>query len=389
MLWSATQSETHDSMQERLSMLPDKRNTRDKRATRRHRLCGAFVALFVVFPAHSQESGQEPSASELPLFADDALLEVTIEAPLTTLIDERPDEGYLDGIFRFTADDQSERVLGLKLRTRGKYRRDKEHCDFPPIRLNFSTAEVVGTVFAGQDKLKMVTHCRTRNYKYERFVLREYLAYRILNLLTSKSYRVRLMRINYVDTEGGKPITKLGFVIEDDEHVAARNGMQIVKTGNISLDDLDREQQSLVDMFQYMIGNTEYSLHISEPDDDCCHNSDLMSVTGSAPYTPLAYDFDFAGIVNAPYAEPNPKYRLRHVRQRLYKGQCRNNDLLPGTIERFLDTRDAVYALIDQLEPLSVESRKHLFRFLNLFYKRISDPKSVHRRFENKCQENP
>jgi len=73
------------------------------------------------------------------------LLEVTIEAPFTTLIDERPDEGYLDGIFRFTSDDQSERVLGLKLRTRGKYRRDKEHCDFPPIRLNFSTAEVVGT----------------------------------------------------------------------------------------------------------------------------------------------------------------------------------------------------------------------------------------------------
>ena len=104
---------------------------------------------------------------------------------------------------------------------------------------------------------------------------------------------------------------------------------------------------------------------------------------------PTRADFDFAGIVNAPYAEPNPKYRLRHVRQRLYKGQCRNNDLLPGTIERFLDTRDAVYALINQLEPLSVESRKHLFRFLNLFYKRISDPKSVHRRFENKCQENP
>ncbi len=368
------------------------RDPQDKWApgkSRRRGVLAACVALIMVFPAIAQEETQQSPPGEAPLFADNALLEVSIAAPLTTLIDERPDDAYLDGTFTITAADQSERVLDLKLRTRGNYRRAKDHCDFPPIRLNFSTAEVVDTVFAGQDKLKLVTHCRTNNKRFEQFVLREYLAYRILNLLTDISFRVRLMRINYVDTDGGEPISRLGFVLEDNEHVAARNGLQVVKTGNIALESLDRAQQSLVDMFQYMIGNTEYSLYISEPDDDCCHNTDLLSEIGSAPYMPLAYDFDFAGLVDAPYAEPNPRYKLRHVRQRLFKGQCRNNDLLPVTVEHFLNTRDDVYGLIDRLETLDDRSRKHLSRFLGLFYERISDPKSLSKRFEKKCREKP
>lgn len=340
-------------------------------------------------PAHAQLSKSMPLAGETPLFADDSLLDVTIEAPFTTLMDERPDEEYLAGIFKFTRDDGTEQALNLKLRTRGKYRREKRHCDFAPIRLNFRTEQVVDTLFAGQDKLKMVTHCKSRNYHYEQLVLREYLAYRLLNLVTSKSYRVRLMRIQYIDTEGGKPMTKLGFVLEDDEHVASRNGVRVVKTGDIPIETLDREQQSLIDMFQYMIANTEYSLYIAEPDDDCCHNSDLLSATGAAPFFALAYDFDFAGLVNAPYAEPNPRYKLRHVRQRLFKGQCRNNDLLTDTVQLFLDRKDAVFDEIARLELLDVKSRQHLTGFLNLFYKRISTPKSVRVRFELKCLDEP
>ncbi len=348
----------------------------------------AAVLLFVL-QANAEEEGEAVPAGETPLFTGDALLNVTIMGPLTTLLVERPNDVYLDGTLTITPAGRSERVLNLKLRTRGHFRRSEENCDFPPIRLNFSKAEVGDTVFAGQDKLKMVTHCRTDDERFEQFVIREYLAYRILNLLTDTSYRVRLMRVKYVDTEGGEPITRLGFLLEDDEHVAARNGMQVVRTGNIALESLDRGQQSLVDMFQYMIGNTEYSLYISEPDEDCCHNTDLLSETGSAPYTPLAYDFDFAGLVDAPYAEPNPRYKLRHVRQRLFKGQCRNNDQLPETIAQFLESEDEVYRLIDGLEQLDDRSRKHLSRFLGLFYKRISGPKSPGKRFEKKCREIP
>lgn len=327
-----------------------------------------------------------PLTGETPLFSDNSLLEVAIRAPFTTLMEERPDEEYLAGTFTLTTAEGEERILELGLRTRGKYRRDKSHCDFTPIRLNFKKDQLFDTVLAGQDKLKVVTHCRDRDPRFDQLVLREYLAYRIFNLLTDKSYRVRLMRINYVDTEGGRPRTRFAFVIEDDDHVARRNGMQVVKRSNLEAEALDLEQQNLVDVFQYMIGNTEYSLHIKEPNDDCCHNTDLMSLDGEPPYTPLPFDFDFAGLVSAPYAEPNPRYKLRHVRQRLYKGLCSNNDRLPGTVQRFLDRKDAIFELVDQLDGLNDKSRKQVLGYLNTFYKRIEDPRSVRLRLEYKCR---
>ena len=293
--------------------------------------CLITVLLFVLPAVEAQQVEPEDGQHVAPLFASHAPLQVTIEAPLTTLMRDRPKQEYLDGTFSFTGNDSVERTIDLKIRTRGKYRRQESHCDFAPIRLNFRKKQVVDTVFAGQDKLKLVTHCQNYRSKYEQLVLREYLAYRFLNVMTNKSYGVRLLQINYVDTEGAKPLTKFGFVIEEEDDAVERNGMYSIKSGYLSGNDLDPVQQNLVHVFQYMIGNTEYSLLRAEPDEYCCHNIDMMSATKGVPFTPLAYDFDFAGIVNAPYAEPNPRYNLRSVRQRLYKGLCKNNDLLPGT----------------------------------------------------------
>jgi hypothetical protein len=302
---------------------------------------------------------------------------------------DRPEETYLDGTFSFTGRDGTEQTLTLKLRTRGKFRRKEERCDFAPLRLNFLKKQVVETEFAGQDKLKLVTHCQNNKSYYEQLLLREFLAYRILNVMTNKSFGVRLLQINYVDTEGAKTMTKLGFVIEDNDDVAERNGMYTINTGNISNDDLDRLQQNLVNVFQYLIGNTEFSLVGGEPDEYCCHNIDLMSATKRTPFTPLAYDFDFAGIVNAPYAKPNPRFEHQNVRHRLFRGQCRNNELLPGTLQQFLDKKDAIYGIVDELELLSSRSKRDVTRYLGDFFDHISQPRSVDARFIKKCEDSP
>jgi hypothetical protein len=346
-------------------------------------LIAALLSVSASTDAHESESGG--SSKIAPLFASHSPLVITIEAPLTTLMKERPVDAYLEGTFRFTGDDGTEQTLDLKLRTRGKYRRLEEHCDFAPIRLNFRKKQVVDTIFAGQDKLKLVTHCQNDKSRYEQLVLREYLAYRFLQVMTDKSFGVRLLQINYVDTEGSDPMTKIGFVIEDDDDVAERNGMRSVRTGHISSADLDRRQQNLINVFQYLIGNTEYSLFRAEPDEYCCHNTDLMSATEKSPFTPLAYDFDFAGIVNAPYAQPNPRYDIEDVRQRLYKGQCENNDLLPETIQQLLDKKDTIYAIVDELDSLDSGSRRYVTRYLNSSYDHISKPKSLTAKLINKC----
>lgn len=356
------------------------------------RLLGVLLTLTAVSPS---ASGNPPGddfdgySGIAPLFAKTSPLEVTIEVPLSTLMRDRPEEEYLSGTFSFTGDDGTERTLDLGVRTRGNYRRQEEHCDFAPIQLNFRKKQVADTILAGQDKLKLVTHCQSGKPYAEQLVLREYLAYRFLHLMTSKSFGVRLFRINYVDTEGAKPLAKIGFVIEDDDDVARRNGMHSVKTGDIPSTDLDRGQQNLINVFQYMIGNTEYSLFVAEPGKFCCHNSKLMSAAIGAPFTPLPYDFDFAGMVNARYAQPNPKYDLKSVRQRLYKGLCENNDLLPDTLQRFIDKKDAIYSIVDELELLSSRGRRDVTGYLDAFYDRIVRPKTVRRRFISKCNDRP
>jgi len=351
-------------------------------------VAGLALSLFSV-PAAARDHASGGQSHNVRLFADATPLAVTITAPLTTLMEDRPDEEYLDGTFSFSADDGVERTVELKLRTRGNYRRGKDHCDFAPIRLNFPTQQLANTVFAGQDKLKLVTHCQTSRSYYEQLVLREYLAYRFLNVMTDKSFGVRLLEITYVDTDGAESFTKPGFVIEDDDAVAERNGMTIVRIDGISSDELDARQQNLVHVFEYLIGNTEYSLFKAEPNMDCCHNSNLMSATEGAPFTPLPYDFDFAGLVNAPYAQPNPRYDLRNVRQRLYKGLCKNNDLLPDTLQLYLAKKSAIYGVVNELELLSSRSRRDVSNYLDSFFDRISKPKSVRGRFIEKCIDSP
>jgi len=346
---------------------------------------GAAAALVLAF---SMASAEEPNsqAGLAPLFADDAVLTVTIEAPIETLMDVRPDEAYLNGRFIYTDADDGQKVIGLKLRTRGNYRRDPEHCSFAPILLNLKKGDVTDTLFAGQDKLKLVTHCMNSVPGYEQILLREYLAYRLLQELTSVSYATRLFHVTYLDPNG-KSLTRYAFVIEEDKAVAKRNGMKIVKTRHLHESEVDPRQQNLINVFQYMIGNTEYSLVNPEPKKSCCHNADVLSVDKEPPFTPLIFDFDFSGLVNAPYAQPNPRYPVKHVRQRFYRGLCSANDMLPETLQIFVDKKDAFYGIVEELEPASKRSKAGVRSYLDRFYDEITDPALVQENLIDKCYE--
>ena len=340
----------------------------------------ALLALALPFCAQAS-----PYDNVAPLFADDAVLDVTIEAPLEALMDVRPDKAYLDGSFTYTEADGTVRKLGLKLRTRGNYRRDNEHCDFAPIRLNLDKSQLDGTLFDGQDKLKLVTHCRSNEPKFEQYVLREYLAYRMFHELTPQSFAVRLLRITYINTGDGKSKTKLGFVIETDGDMARRNGMKPAKVGLITREYLEPVQESLVHVYQYMIGNTEYSVLRPEPDKNCCHNADLMAPKGETVYTAVPFDFDFAGFVNAPYAQPNPRYKLPNVRVRLFLGHCEYDEQLQSTVQFFHDRKDDIYRIFEGQELMSRTSASSTKKYVDTFYERIAGPADVQKWLINKC----
>lgn len=335
-------------------------------------------------------AGSVEAADHAPLFDDNAALEARIEAPIGVLMDVRPDESYLKGMFTLTDSDGEEHLFPLKLRTRGNYRRAENHCDFAPILLNFGKNDVYDSLLDGQDKLKLVTHCRTNEPEFDDYVLREYLAYRLFAELSDASYRVRLLHITYVDTQDGSEITRYGFVIEDEKAVAKRNGLKRVKVRRVGHDDHDTARQNLVHVFQYMIGNTEYSLTAPEPNKNCCHNTDLLSATKEPPFIALPFDFDFSGLVNAPYAEPNPRYPIRIVSTRFYKGLCTNNALLPETIDLFQRKRKNLFAIIDEIAELDRDAARAMRparSYIKKFYKVIDSPRNVRTELEELCAE--
>ena len=214
----------------------------------------------------------------------------------------------------------------------------------------------------------------------------EYLAYKILELHTPYSFRARLMRINWVDTDSGnKSFDKYGFVIEHKNELSARLGMEIAeRMETASHYDLNRTQASIVTLYQYMIANTDFSLVASIPGEECCHNGILLSAE-SGEYFPVAYDFDWSGLINAPYATPNPRFKVRSVTARVWRGHCSVSSEINQTIALFLEQRQQVFNIINNQPELSNSMRKRTVKFLTRFYDEISDPRDVERKFIHPC----
>ena len=336
----------------------------------------AGLVLALPAPGRAQTTGD-------PLFAQDTVLDVTIPAPMTTLVRERPRESYLPGTLRYAEASGESRTLDIGLRTRGHYRH--ETCGFPPLRLNLKKSELSGSLFEGQNKLKLVTHCET-GASFEQYLLREYLAYRVLNLLTDRSFRVRLLRVRYIDNEERrKEQVRYAYLIEHKKRLAKRIGIPVLDVEEIEVAELDGEFLNLTSVFQYFVGNTDFSPIAGPPDSNCCHNYVLFG-DGDAPIKAIPYDFDQSGFVNAPYAAPDSRLRIRSVTQRVYRGRCPFNEFVPDSLAAFEAMRAPIYELIETQEELDERSRKHLRRFVDRFYKDVSEPVRVERNILSKCR---
>ena len=342
------------------------------------------MAAGQVVTGTTEEVVADPNKSA-PLFESHEPLRIRIRGPLTTLRRERSDVEDLAAEIIWQEADGRTVEAEIGLRARGNYRRRPKTCTLPPIRLNFKTSTVEGTIFHGQDKLKLVTHCRDRSRQYRQAVFREYLTYRMLNTMTDLSYRVRRLVVTYEDTESNRDdYETIAFVIEHKDGFSARTGLQILLMPRTYLKDLDPAVTNLTSVFQYMIGNTDFSPLKGAADADCCHNVNLYGNEG-APIFPVPYDFDMSGMIDAAYASPNPRFRLRDVRQRLYRGRCAFNAQLPETIQAFQDKRDELFALPDNAEYMDKSSRSKMRRYLESFFKTIDNPKEVDKRFIRAC----
>lgn len=282
-------------------------------------------------------------------------------------------------ILRFGTDADTGSI-GVKLRTRGIFR--LKTCGFPPIRLDLPAPKLDNTPFAGEDKLKLVTHCQGDRF-YERNLLREYALYRAFNALTDSSFRVRLAHVTYVDSARHDTVTRYGFLIESDTALAQRIGADPVHSDNMYDPMTDPSYMTLVAVYQYLIGNTDWSVWKR-------HNIALFqNVAQPRPLLAVPYDYDFSGAVNAPYATPPEQLKIRSVRQRVYRGFCQPDSVLDGVLARFRVAKDSIYAAVRAVPDLPERDVRDVLDYFDEFYGVIDNRGAVNREFVRTCRKVP
>jgi hypothetical protein len=344
----------------------------------------AAVATDAV-PARAQSDGAAKPDSA-PLFTSLEPVQMTLRAPFKELFkDKNKDEVEAQPAQLTYVLNGQPTTLDLQIELRGKTRRRK--CRFPPIRLNFPKKDVAGTLFAGQNKLKLVVQCDPRKDEYQQYLLLEYLIYRSYNQLTDKSYKVRLLDMTFEDTDGEEaPISNTAFLIEDTDHLAARVGLAELKVPAVPPSYMDPEGLTLLEVFQYMIGHTDWSAFASAPDEsDCCHNTKVIG-DPAGPVWSVPYDFDYTGIVNASYAEVAEQIGTRNVRERVYRGICADMQYLPGILQQFNLKQFDIYGVFQNQPGLSDKEKERVVKYLDEFYKIINDPGQTRRYIERDCR---
>ncbi len=327
-----------------------------------------------------EKDGDDSTAKKIKLFKDAEPMQMSITADIRKMLAEKKDTVFQRAVVKINLPDSSIALDTIEMRARGNFRRD--FCYFPSVMLNFKKQNVK-TRTSSLGKIKMVCTCKT-GADFEQLVLKEYLCYRIFNLLSEKSFKVRLTKVNFIDSENKrKPFSYYGFLIEDIDDLAKRNGCKEYEVKNLHTELTDRSFMTLVSIFQYMIGNLDWSVPAG-------HNVKLILTRDSGFARPFAipYDFDYSGLVNAPYSLPPENLGTSSVTERLYRGFPREMSEVEPIIKLFNDKKADIYTLINNFEPLTKKEKNGMIRYLDEFYNTISNPRSIKTTFVDNAREN-
>jgi len=268
----------------------------------------------------------------------------------------------------------------IRMNARGEFRR--RYCSFPPIKLNLKKSEFTSDYMNEQTTLKFVTHCKNSRM-FEAYILQEYLIYKMYNILTDISFNTRLVKMEYIDTQGkDKPFVKYGFIIEHINSVAERNNCLRLKNKNLAQRLMEKDMMALVAIFEFMIGNTDWSV-------TGLHNIKIIKskdFTIPNPY-PVPYDFDYSGMVNASYAIPSDILSIESVRERKYWGVCLPEENIQNAKAIFLSRKNSFYKLIQEFPYLEKSTKRGMVDYLDSFYRVLDSDFLFKRDVLSGCEE--
>jgi len=268
-------------------------------------------------------------------------------------------------------------TLPVTVKTHGRWR--LTHCEFPPLTITFANAQTEGTPFAGLPKARLTSYCKDHP-AYEQYILQELQLYRAWQLLTPYGHTPRVLQVTYVDQRTGRTrTTRHAFFIDDRDQVAARLNVALLKAKGATAGDLDPYHRTLMGVFEYMIGNTDFL--VSE-----LHNAFLLG-TPEGETIPVPYDFDYSGAVNTVYATPNPVLPIKNVRQRHFRGFCADAEHYSRVFALLNEKKPAIYALYDDQvgKLLRLDVATDTRKYFDEFYRIINTPQLAKGEIFDRC----
>lgn len=314
----------------------------------------------------------------IKLFSSDDPFDITLRFDITYYKKKKPDTTYMDAVLTYYRGNNDSVNKNIKIKARGEIRRSI--CDFPPLFLNFKINDTVPGEFIGINKLKLVPYCKLG---YEDYVLREYLIYKLYNVLTDNSLKVRLFRINFINTaKVSKPLRQFGFVIEPVKLFEKRTRSTELESITLSQQYVKPEMMDRCAIFNYMVGNTDWS--VPNRHNVILFNQPMSPQANLAMIVP--YDFDYSGLVDAVYAVPYETLPIKSVRERLYMGICRSKDEFRTSLKEFIDKKEEFFRTVNEFPYISTRSKKDIINYLNQFYSEISRRDQIIPSFLRECR---
>jgi hypothetical protein len=287
---------------------------------------------------------------------------VTISLNLDSLINNRYNEEKIIGIFGFKSAAGKNLSFSVNINLRGKYRR--RMCGFPPLKLNFNKSELSDNGLSKADEYKLVTHC-LEGEEGDVNMVKEFLAYQFYQQISPLSYRSKLLKITYQDTKSDDKIVGMAILLEDKSSFEKRYDLSEMKdTFNLPRSNFDDNNFRTHGLFQYLMGNVDWSTAISK-------NMDIYKSKENGKMFIVPYDFDFSGFVNVSYAVPNKDYNQKKIRDRLLLEADESDSLYQSEIQKFIALKPSFINLIKKQKGLEMDVKIDLENYIHSFYDNI------------------
>jgi len=311
------------------------------------------------------------------LFMDEAPIDIKLSVAIKDVKSITSDTVYTEYMMHYKNGNAWDSIK-IEVRARGNYRR--KECYYPPLRVKIKKGDAKGTVFEGNKSLKLVLPCK--QVKENSLIMKEYICYQMYEPITKYTFNTRLANIEFTDLNNkkvkGVPI--MGFFIEDDDVVAKRHKGKVVEDLKLHPKSLQDSNSVRHDMFQYLVANTDWSTTF-------LHNAKVIQLDESKKYIPLAYDFDMAGFVNAPYATVNADLGIASVRERLYRGFCRPDDIMQAIRKEYINKENEIKGAVKRYES-SFEPKEFasIMKYVDEFFITLKSDKKFKYSIMDQCR---